>query len=66
MQLFNWGIILKGVTGNLWYSLTENEVFKEHLRHIKRFPRCIITEFERKIDVQNHQFEWVRFENWFF
>ena len=23
----------------------------------------IITEFERKVDVQNHQFGWVRLEN---
>jgi len=30
------------------------------------FPRCIITEFERKIDVQNHEFGWVRFQNRFF
>ena len=31
----------------------------------KTFPRCMITEFERKVDVQNHQFGWVRFENRF-
>ena len=30
------------------------------------FPRCIITEFERKVDVQNHEFGWVRFQNRFF
>ena len=24
----------------------------------KKFPRCIITEFERKVDVQNHEFWW--------
>ena len=29
------------------------------------FPRRLITEFERKVDVQNHQFGWVRFENRF-
>ena len=28
----------------------------------KTFPRCIITEFECKVDVQNHEFGWVRFE----
>ena len=26
----------------------------------------MITEFERKVDVQNHEFEWVRFQNRFF
>ena len=28
--------------------------------------RSIITEFKRKIDVENYQFGWVRFENRFF
>ena len=27
------------------------------------FKIYIIIEFERKVDVQNHQFEWVRFKN---
>ena len=26
----------------------------------------IITEFERKVDLQNHPFVWLRFENRFF
>ena len=27
----------------------------------KTFPRCIITEFKSKIDVQNHELGWVAF-----
>ena len=30
------------------------------------FPRCIITEFECIVDVQNHEFGWTRFQNLFF
>ena len=30
------------------------------------FPRCIISEFECIVDVQNHEFGWVRFQNQFF
>ena len=30
------------------------------------FPRCIITEFECIVDVQKHEFGWVRFQNRFF
>ena len=29
----------------------------------KTFPRCIITEFERKVDVLNHEFGWEHFQN---
>ena len=36
--------------------------FRIHLRYIK----CTITEFEGKVDVQNHEFGWVRFQNRFF
>ena len=32
----------------------------------KTFPRCIITEFECIVDVQNHEFGRVRFQNQFF
>ena len=32
----------------------------------KKFPQCIISEFERKVDVQNHEFGWVRFRIVFF
>ena len=31
----------------------------------KTFPRFIITEFECIVDVQNHEFEWVRLQNRF-
>ena len=27
------------------------------------FPRCIISQFECIVDVQNHEFRWVRFKN---
>ena len=27
----------------------------------KTFPRCIITEFECIVDIQNHELWWVRF-----
>ena len=40
--------------------------FRNHLRHKKNFLQRNITEFERKVDVKNHQFELVRFENRFF
>ena len=33
---------------------------------ISHFLRCIITEFDRKVDFQNHLFGWIRLENWFF
>jgi len=29
------------------------------------FPRCIITEFECIVDVQNHEFVRIRFQNRF-
>jgi len=29
----------------------------------KTYPRCIITEFECKVNVQNHEFGWVGFQN---
>ena len=32
----------------------------------KKFARCIITEFECKVDVQNHEFGWECFQNLFF
>ena len=30
------------------------------------FSRCIINEFECKVDVQNHEFGWIRLQNRFF
>ena len=32
----------------------------------KGYPRCILTEFECKVDVQIHEFGWVCFQNLFF
>ena len=33
------------------------------LYSFETFPRCIITEFERKVDVLNHEFGWEHFQN---
>ena len=44
------------------YSIEEN-FFRIHLRHNKRFIDVIITEFECKVEVQNHPFGWFRCEN---
>ena len=32
----------------------------------KTILRRIFTEFDRKVDFENHLFEWIRFENRFF
>ena len=42
------------MVGKVWYSF---ETYKT-------FSRCMITE--RKVDVQNHEFGWVRFQNRFY
>ena len=42
------------------------QILKVSFETYKTFPRCIITEFERKVDVQNHEFWWVHFQNRFF
>ena len=39
--------------------------FRIHLRQ-ETFPRCIITEFECRGAIQNHEFGWIRFQNRFF
>ncbi len=40
--------------------------FKDSFETYKTFLKSIIIELERKVDVQNHKFEWVRFQNRFF
>ena len=42
-----------------------DKFFRIHLRH-KTFLRRLFTEFECKVDVQNHEFGLVCFQNWFF
>ena len=42
------------------------KILKDSFETYKTFPRCIITELECKVDVQNHEFGWVRFQNRFF
>ena len=42
------------------------QILQDSFEIYKIFPRCIITEFECIVDVQNHEFGWVRFQNRFF
>ena len=44
----------------MWYC---GNFFYESFETYKTFPRCKITKFECKVDVQNHEFWWVRFRN---
>ena len=41
-------------------------ILSDSFETYKTLPRCIITEFERKVDVQNPEFGWVRFQNRYF
>ena len=36
-------------------------ILQDSFETYKTFTRCIITEFECIVDVQNHEFGWVRF-----
>ena len=38
-------------------------LFYDSFETYKKFPRSIINEFECKVDVLNHKFGWVRFQN---
>ena len=42
------------------------QILSDSFETFKTFKRSINIEFERKVDVQNHLFEWTRFENCFF
>ena len=42
-----------------------DKFFRIHLRHKKLFLRYVNYEFERKVDVQNCPFGWIRFRNFF-
>ena len=46
-------------------SFFANTPFKDSFETYETFLRRIFTEFERKVDVQNHEFGWVRFQNRF-
>ena len=54
----------------MYGGLTEYAVlwthFQDSFETYKTFPQCVITEFEYKVDVQNNEFGWVRFQNRFF
>ena len=39
------------------------QILKRLFETYKTFTRCIITEFECLVNVQNHEFGWVRFQN---
>ena len=42
------------------------QILLDSFETYKTFSRCIITEFECIVDVQNHEFGWVGFQNRFF
>ena len=42
------------------------KILQDSFETYKTFPRCKITEIERKVDVQNYEFGGVRFQNSFF
>ena len=54
-----------GIVGYL-VNKTNTAPQKNKIPTYKTCPRCIITEFECIVDVQNHEFGWVRFQNCFF
>ena len=49
-----------GIVGYL-VNKTNTAPQKNKIPTYKTCPRCIITEFECIVDVQNHEFGWVRF-----
>ena len=42
------------------------QFFQDSFETYKTFLRRIFTDFGRKVDVQNHEFGWVRVQNRFF
>ena len=42
------------------------QILKNLLMTYKTILRRIFTEFDRKVEFQNHLFVWIRFENRFF
>jgi len=60
---------LKGQTGYVIVKLSmqcSGQILQDLFEKYKTFPRCIITKFECTVDVKNHEFGWVRFQNRFF
>ena len=39
------------------------QILLDSFKTYKTCPRCIITEFECIVNIQNHEFGWVRFQN---
>ena len=48
----------------MYVSFVES-FFSDSNETYKTFPRCIITEFECKVDVQNREIGWIRVINRF-
>ena len=42
------------------------QILKDSFETYKTFPRCMITEFKCIVDVQIHEFGWLRFQDRFF
>ena len=42
-----------------------DEIIKDSFETYKTFPGCLVTEFEWKVGVKNHEFGWVCFQNRF-
>ena len=42
------------------------QILKDSSETFKTIKRSVNSEFERKVDVQNRTFGWIRFQNCFF
>ena len=42
------------------------QILQDSFETYKTFYRSVNPEFERKVDVQNRTFGWIRFQNFFF
>ena len=49
--------------GGLTVNVVLLTIFQDSLETYGTIQRRIFTEFERKVDVQNHKIGWVRFQN---
>ena len=52
-----------GLTASVQYC---GHIFQESFETYGTFLQCKITAFECKVEVQIHEFWWVRFQNRFF
>ena len=42
------------------------QILQDSFETYKTILLRIFTEFDRKVDFQNHLFGWISFDNWFF